>query len=96
MWHAPYSAHLHTTHGLALTAVSGSEEKVYEHVPPLDEAVAVATDLALRATKATAQAIGRSMASLVVLECHLWLNLTEIKDQDKTAFLDALVSSGQK
>ncbi|KAL0154447.1 hypothetical protein M9458_048710, partial [Cirrhinus mrigala] len=32
-----------------------------------------ATDLALRATKATAQAIGRSMASLVVLERHLWL-----------------------
>ncbi len=30
-----------------------------------------ATDLALRATKATAQAIGRSMSSLVVLECHL-------------------------
>ncbi len=35
-----------------------------------------ATDLALRATKMTAQAIGRSMASLVVLERHLWLNLT--------------------
>ncbi len=31
-----------------------------------------ATDLALRATKTTAQAIGRSMASLVVLERHLW------------------------
>ncbi|KAL0165753.1 hypothetical protein M9458_037597, partial [Cirrhinus mrigala] len=42
-----------------------------------------ATDLALRATKATAQAIGRSMASLVVLERHLWLTLTEIKDADK-------------
>ncbi|ROK16092.1 hypothetical protein DPX16_22710 [Anabarilius grahami] len=51
-----------------------------------------ATDLALRATKATAQAIGWSMASLVVLERHLWLNLTEIKDLDKTGFLDALVS----
>ncbi len=37
-----------------------------------------ATDLALRATKTTAQAIGRSMASLVVLERHLWLTLTEI------------------
>ncbi len=33
------------------------------------------TDLALRATKTTAQAIGRSMASLVVLERHLWLTL---------------------
>ncbi len=32
-----------------------------------------ATDLALRATKATAQTIGWSMSSLVVLESHLWL-----------------------
>ena len=52
-----------------------------------------AMDLALRATKATAQAIGKSMASLVVLERHLWLNLTEIKETDKTRFLDAPVSS---
>ncbi len=51
-----------------------------------------ATDLALRATKTTAQAIGRSMASLVVLERHLWLMLTEIKDVDKVSFLDAPIS----
>ncbi|KAI2646366.1 Titin [Labeo rohita] len=51
-----------------------------------------ATDLALRATKATAQAIGRSMTSLVVLERHLWLTLTEIKDADKVPFLDAPLS----
>ncbi len=51
-----------------------------------------ATDLALRATKTTAQAIGRSMASLVVLERHLWLTLTEIKDTDKVSFLDAPIS----
>ncbi len=51
-----------------------------------------ATDLALRATKTTAQAIGRSMASLVVLERHLWLTLTEIKDADKVSFLDAPIS----
>ncbi len=50
------------------------------------------TDLALRATKATAQAIGRSMTSLVVLERHLWLTLMEIKDADKVPFLDALIS----
>ncbi|ROJ57633.1 hypothetical protein DPX16_23832 [Anabarilius grahami] len=165
-WRAPYSARLHTSHRSALTSVDGSEEKGYEHLPPLDEAVAAhlcppaavgwktkrsllskpcrttsdlagrayasagqaasalhsmaifqvfqakllrsmdesgveetafrdlrsATDLALRATKAAAQAIGRSMTTLVVLEHHLWLNLTEIKDQDKTAFLDAPVS----
>ncbi len=51
-----------------------------------------ATDLALRATKTTAQAIGRSMASLVVLERHLWLTLTEIKDADRVCFLDAPIS----
>ncbi len=50
------------------------------------------TDLALRATKTTAQAIGRSMASLVVLERHLWLTLTEIKDADRVSFLDAPIS----
>lgn len=50
-----------------------------------------ATNLAL-ATKIKAQTIGRSMASLVVLECHLWLNLTEIKDADKVPFLDSPVS----
>ncbi len=51
-----------------------------------------ATDLALHATKMTAQAIGRSMPSLVVLERHLWLNLTEMKNADKVPFLDSLVS----
>ncbi len=51
-----------------------------------------ATDLALRATKTTAQAIGRSMAGLVVLERHLWLTLMEIKDADKVSFLDAPIS----
>ncbi len=51
-----------------------------------------ATGLALRATKTTAQAIGRSMASLVVLERHLWLTLTEIKDADRVSFLDAPIS----
>lgn len=50
------------------------------------------TDLALRAIKATVQAIVCTMASLVVLECHLWLNLTEIKDADWTALLDSSIS----
>lgn len=34
------------------------------------------TDLALCATKMTAQAIGKSMASLLLLERHLWLSCT--------------------
>lgn len=48
-----------------------------------------ATHLALHATKATAQAIRHAMASLEVLKRHLWLNLTEIKDADRTALLDS-------
>lgn len=52
-----------------------------------------ATDLALRATKSTAQAIGRAMANLTVLERHLWLVLMEMKDTDKAAFLDAPITS---
>ncbi|XDV15042.1 hypothetical protein PO909_015190 [Leuciscus waleckii] len=51
------------------------------------------TDLALRATKTTAQAIGRSMANLTVLERHLWLNLTEMKDVERAAFLDSPIST---
>ncbi len=50
------------------------------------------TDLALCATKTMAQAIGRSMASLVVLKRHLCLMLMEIKDTDKVPFLDLPVS----
>ncbi len=44
-----------------------------------------ATDLALRATKVTARAIGRNMGNLVVLDRHLWLTLNELKDSEKTA-----------
>lgn len=39
-WHAPYSAHLYTTTSIALTSMDGSQEKGYEQMPPLDEAVA--------------------------------------------------------
>ncbi len=49
------------------------------------------TDLALRATKATLQAIGRSMSSLIVLKCHLWLTMMEMKEADKVPFLEAPV-----
>ncbi len=52
-----------------------------------------ATDLALCTTKTTAQAIGCSMSSLIV-ERHLWLTMTEMKEADKFPFLDAPVSSG--
>ncbi len=48
-----------------------------------------ATDLALRATKMTAQSIGRAMGSLVVLDRHLWLTLTDMKDAEKAVLLNA-------
>lgn len=51
-----------------------------------------ATDLSLRATKETARAIGRSMAALVSTERHLWLNLSDIKDKDRSFLLDAPIS----
>ncbi len=53
-----------------------------------------ATDLALRATKVTAHAIGRTMSSLIVLERHLWLMMMEMKEADKVPFLNAPVSLG--
>ncbi|CAM4452228.1 unnamed protein product [Leuciscus chuanchicus] len=52
-----------------------------------------ATDLALRATKSAAQAIGRTMASLTVSERHLWLTLSEMAESERTAFLDAPLSA---
>ncbi len=51
-----------------------------------------ATDLALRATKHTARAVGRSMAGSVAAEHHLWLNLTEIREKEKVFLLDAPIS----
>ncbi len=51
-----------------------------------------ATDLALRATKATTQSLGRAMSTLVVQERHLWLCLTDMKEQEKVQFLNAPVS----
>ncbi len=51
-----------------------------------------ATDLALRATKHTARAVGRSMAGSVAAERHLWLNLTEIHEKEKVFLLDAHIS----
>ncbi len=41
------------------------------------------TDLALRATKQAATAMGRSMAAMVVTERHLWVNLADIGKKEK-------------
>ncbi len=51
--------------------------------------LSMAPDLALCTTKVTAQAITKAMASLVVLERHQCLSLTEIRDAEKMAFLNS-------
>lgn len=51
-----------------------------------------ATDLALMATKLSAQAIGKSMRFLVVLQRHLWLTLAELKDNERNALLNAPIT----
>lgn len=43
-------------------------------------------------TKVTAQSLGQTMSTLVVQERHLWLNLAEIRDDDKVHFLDSSIS----
>ncbi len=52
-------------------------------------------DLALRTTKETARAIGRSMAAMVAAERHLWLTLSDMKEKDRVVLMDApLAPSG--
>ncbi len=48
-------------------------------------------DLAHRTTKTTVQAIDKAMTDLVVLKYKLSLNLMDIKDANKVAFLDSPV-----
>ncbi len=60
--------------------------------PGLMQELRTATDFALRATKVTARSLWKAMSTMVVQECHLWLNLAEMKDVDKARFLDAPIS----
>ncbi|KAL0204024.1 hypothetical protein M9458_002042, partial [Cirrhinus mrigala] len=50
------------------------------------------TDLALRATKQAATAMGRSMGAMVVTERHLWVNLADLGKKERGFLLDAPVS----
>ncbi len=50
------------------------------------------TDFALRAAKVTARSLGKAMSTMVFQEPHLWLNLAEMNDVDKSRFLDAPIS----
>ncbi len=53
------------------------------------------TDLALRATKQAATAMGRSMAAMVVAERHLWVNLADLEKKEKGFLFDAPVSPSE-
>ncbi len=53
------------------------------------------TDLALRATKQATTAMGRSMAAMVVMERHLWVNLADIGKKEKGFLLNAPVSPSE-
>lgn len=51
-----------------------------------------AMDPTLMATKCSAQAIGRSMGFMVVLNRYLWLTLADLKDADRKMLLNAPVT----
>ncbi len=61
-------------------------------IPEAVKELRKATDLALRATKHTARAVGRSMVGSVAAERHLWLNLMEIREKEKVFLLDAPIA----
>ncbi|XP_051719126.1 uncharacterized protein LOC127495712 isoform X43 [Ctenopharyngodon idella] len=63
--------------------------------PEAVEELRCTTDLTLRATKQTAESIGRSMAAMVATERHLWLNLVDIGEKEKGFLLDAPVSPSE-
>ncbi|KAI2653751.1 Lamina-associated polypeptide 2, isoform alpha [Labeo rohita] len=52
-------------------------------------------DLALRATKQAATAMGRSMGAMVVTERHLWVNLADLGKKERGFLLDAPVSHSE-
>ncbi len=83
------------------TAASDSEDfrpALADALPPSGQearpsaAYSELVDLALRATKHTARAVGRSMAASVAAEPHLWLDLTEIREREKLFLMDAPIS----
>ncbi len=71
-WKAPFTARNKSCISSALTTLDGG----------------AALDLALRATKVTAQSLGCAMSTLVVQERHLWLCLADMKEHEKVG--DAL------
>ncbi len=83
-------------HAMALLQVHQAKALKQLHEGDADPGVLqelrTATDLALRATKVTAWALGQTMSTLVVQERHLWLTLADMRESDKHRFLDSQIS----
>ncbi len=83
-------------HAMALLQVHQAKALKQLHEGDADPGVLqelrTATDLALRATKVTARALGQTMSTLVVQERHLWLTLADMRESDKHRFLDSPIS----
>ncbi len=83
-------------HAMALLQVHQAKALKQLHEGGADPGVLqelrTATDLALRATKVTAWALGQTMSTLVVQERQLWLTLADMKESDKHHFLDSPIS----
>ncbi|KAL0164602.1 hypothetical protein M9458_040355, partial [Cirrhinus mrigala] len=99
-WNNPFSSRLFIPASYNYGHVGGLDERGYRAMPRVEQtlasylspAAASTADLSLRATKETARAIGRSMASLVAAERHLWLTLSDMKEKDRVFLLDAPLS----
>ncbi len=83
-------------HAMALLQVHQAKALKQLHEGDADPGVLqelrTATDLALRATKVTARALGQTMSTLVVQERHLWLTLADMRESVKHRFLDSPIS----
>ncbi len=85
-------------HAMALLQVRSHQAKALKQLhegdadPGVMQELRTATDLALRATKVTARALGQTMSTLVVQERHLWLTLADMREADKHRFLDSPIS----
>ncbi len=100
-WSAPQSARVHSNTQAVFSHVDGAEADGYVRSPPVEETVAAhlcpaaaktATDFTLMATKRAAQAVGKAMGFMVVLQRHLWLNLADLKEAERKVLLNAPVT----
>ncbi len=83
-------------HAMALLQVH--QDKAFKQLheggadPGVLQELHTATDLALRETKVKVRALGQTMSTLVVQECHFWLTLADMREADKHHFQDSPIS----